>query len=70
MINYQSTLANRPAFCWGYWTDTRRWSLQNYKNYFFHYNAQILGSADFRGQGWEMRPRFSTKYNGVPQSEG
>ena len=43
---------------------------QNYKNYFFHYNAQILGSADFRGQGWEMRPRFSTKYNGVPQSEG
>jgi len=30
---------------------------------------QILGSADFRGQGWEMRPRFSTKYNGVPQSE-
>jgi len=30
---------------------------------------QILGSEDLRGQGWEMRPRFSTKYNGVPQSE-
>jgi hypothetical protein len=30
---------------------------------------QVLGTDDFRGQGWEMKPRFSTKYDGVPQND-
>lgn len=31
---------------------------------------QVLGSADWRNHDdWEMKPRFSTKYNGVPTSE-
>lgn len=31
---------------------------------------QVLGSADWEDRDdWEMRPKFSTKYNGVPQDD-
>ena len=32
---------------------------------------QVLGSDEWRANAdnWEMRPRFSTKYNGVPQDD-
>lgn len=31
---------------------------------------QVLGSEEWADRdGWEMRPRFSTKYNGIPQEQ-